>query len=523
MNLFRNNLYLVILIVVTLVVTGGFLYQGSNKATQIEETQVLPRQKISRSLAQLSRPPRANAGTIEGKDARNKAAKRELNEVTTSLTKYNRRNFKVGSLTLLNGKPRSVLPYASDVWRDNVLAQPYIQSYHDSLDGLLEKLHATTIPTDRVVEREATNLQSRFDREDRARMGETISVRKAKTGKGRSATTNISSLAWQQAANKAKLINARDGQLYATKDCFDIRLTDMNQSQLTADEVWESQLNMWVQQDIVDVLVKTNEEVQKSLKIPENERCVINSAVKRLEKIEISGQGGEASKSKKTSKRRGASMMGPGMMGPGMMGPGMMGPGMMGPGMMGPGGGTGRSQRGRKTRERKVESADSLTGNTADKMMDVVDYSFTVIISTRYLPVLEKKLIEQNFHFILNESIENYPSVASVPDSSDGNYSEEQLSYYGVDPVSRVTITGQLALLTDWVRGTYDREEKVWLTPPLMPISVMEKLPPAAQRRQDNDLISKKLPRPWDPSFVPPKSRESLRKKSRRSSRGRRR
>ena len=85
MNLLRNNLYLVILIVVTLVVAGVFLHLANSKATQIEETQTTPRLKISKSLSQLVRPPRANAGTIADKKARNAAAHKELNTVEANL------------------------------------------------------------------------------------------------------------------------------------------------------------------------------------------------------------------------------------------------------------------------------------------------------------------------------------------------------------------------------------------------------------------------------------------------------
>lgn len=169
MNLLRNNLYLVILIVATLVVAGVFLYLGSSKSTEIEEVHTTPRLKISKALSKLGRPPRANAGTIAGKKDRNKEAHDELNEVRANLINYNRRNFKVGSLKLLSGKPRPVLPYASDVWRDNVLTRPYIQSYHNSINGLLAKLNAISTPADKVIEREAASLQTRFDREERAR------------------------------------------------------------------------------------------------------------------------------------------------------------------------------------------------------------------------------------------------------------------------------------------------------------------------------------------------------------------
>ncbi|MCK5113269.1 MAG: hypothetical protein KAR11_00715 [Phycisphaerae bacterium] len=485
---------------------------GGEKGDLIAQEQIAPRQKMSDSLSKLSRPPRANLLTIKGKKERNDSAEKELNEVTTGLIEYNRRDFKIDSLKLRDGTLRPVLPYSENVWKNNVLVIPYRQSYSDRLNALLKKLNPTQIPTASAIEREAASLQIRLDREREkktkeersaaaekdVRVGMGPAIRNPGAGlRGAKRSTGSSSAeAYRQAADKVKFIAAQRGQIYATKSSFDVLLTDMHDPNLTADELWKSQVNLWVQQDIVDTLIKTNDEVQDSMKIPDADRCVINSAVKRLVKIEIFGQG--TSEVKKRDTGYGAGMAGPPMMG--------------GPGM--PGGMPQRPAKNKKRskREANVKRADSLTGNTSDKMMDVVNYSFTVIISTRHLPVLEKKLLEQNFHFILEEEIMTQPSYAGVPANASGGYTKEELSYYGVEPVSRVTIEGQLALLADWTRGEYDTKTKTWTTTPLMPVSVMEQLPPAAQRKQDKDLISGKLLRPWDPGFVQKKSSDRSRR-----------
>lgn len=144
---------------------------------------------------------------------------------------------------------------------------------------------------------------------------------------------------------------------------------------------------------------------------------------------------------------------------------------------------------------RDMPQAATLSERASQPLYNVVRYSFTVIMPTRYVPVLQSKLVSLNYHTILNQDI------APVSATAEGT----GVYYYGTEPVRQVTFTGELLLLSDWVRGTWDEDAETWTHLPLMPISVMQsELQPAQLRPTDQQLIEGRLPRPWDPSYTPP-------------------
>ena len=73
------------------------------------------------------------------------------------------------------------------------------------------------------------------------------------------------------------------------------------------------------------------------------------------------------------------------------------------------------------------------------------------------------------------------PPGSEVPDETSG-YS------YGHDPIMRVTIRGELLLLTDWERGTWLAKEKKWSQqlPPLMPKDVLVRLKASGALRPED-------------------------------------
>ena len=152
-----------------------------------------------------------------------------------------------------------------------------------------------------------------------------------------------------------------------------------------------------------------------------------NSGIKRLVDLDVVDQyalGAEKTAAKAPSKRTAGATGFPGMSG---------------------GGGGPAVPRGRG-------DSESFTRRTCDKRRDVVHYSFTVIMDPKYLPALQKNLMKQNYHTILDQ-----PSlVQEVPDDTSGYC-------YGYDPIMKVTIRGELLLLTDWER-------------PLMPKVVLARL-----------------------------------------------
>jgi hypothetical protein len=168
----------------------------------------------------------------------------------------------------------------------------------------------------------------------------------------------------------------------------------------------------------------------------------------------------------------------------------MEGPGGYG----GPGGGYGGYSG-------EAVKADSLTQYTANTLFDVSDYSFTVIMPTRYLPVLEQKLLKQNYHVILNEEVVPVDSASTanaggammgggfgMPGGTSSNVKGD-LYNYGTEPLSRVTITAQLMLMSNFTRGQWDKTAKKWISYPLMPVEVMKNIPQSALRDEDKEFL----------------------------------
>ena len=148
-------------------------------------------------------------------------------------------------------------------------------------------------------------------------------------------------------------------------------------------------------------------------------------------------------------------------------------------------GGTGMEMSG----SRGVESAAaemgfgaavSLGNRVCNKDFDVIRYNFQVVMPARYVPLLQRNLMERNFHTVLNTSMSAYPM-------KDSQY------YFGSDPVMLVTINSQMLLMTAWERGLWEVDKsgkKVLKYPPLMPREVLSTLPKEALRDLDNERLS---------------------------------
>ncbi|MCP4378127.1 MAG: hypothetical protein GY794_18380, partial [bacterium] len=155
-----------------------------------------------------------------------------------------------------------------------------------------------------------------------------------------------------------------------------------------ATTLWEAQLNLWVSKDILSSIDATN---QQSLRTAEGVRKanVPNAAIKSLEDIRI------------TEKYLRA-----------------------------------RSTRGAANTKTKP---DLTTRATTDEY-EIVEYNFTVIMKSSYLPALMKNLMTRGEHTITNVSVVN------VPDNPEGS------QYFGTDPVNRVEIAGEVLFRAGWTR-----------------------------------------------------------------------
>ena len=492
MRFLRDNLFLVVLTAGTVVVSAGLLAWGWSVSDKIDVQEMAPRRKLVTRLKQLSRRPYVNVETNNSDKQLVENIDRSLRGVRQRNIEWNSRNFKVPTLKLLRGGDTPALPYDAKTWDRNTLADQFVVAYHKSLNKMLSRLRATTPPSERQIKAEAQLQEDTIRYQQRIRSKHVDGESKAAAQPGGfapgaqpfaaprrgAADANVSEQAMAIALENMRYRQARAGQVYAASDSFDdvFPLRDIV-SYIEPAKIWQAQVGLWVQGDIVEALARTIEETMDKQGLAGSDRNVLNSPIRRLEKIELIWDPSQISAGRSATDA-GRS--------PGFM-PGM--PGMPGAMPAAPSRTRGRTRQ-KSAPEEKLPVPATLTRNTDNKMLNVANYKFTVLMPTRYLPALERNLLKQNYHIILNEEIVP-PSRAEVKTRASATAAPaEDMYYYGTEPLCRVTVTGQLLLLADWVRGSWDEEHGGWTRLPLMPVEVLETLPPPALRKTDQDLIS---------------------------------
>lgn len=480
MQFIRDNLFLVLVFVVTALLCGILLMMGMGVASTVEDEQIAGREELARSLQSIGRGNMVNQLTINADKRRVEIVLNTLETVRRENLSFNSRHFSVPELQLLGGEKRPALPWDETTWNRNELAFRFVRQYHLQLDAMRQKLHATRIPTAEDIEAEAREQQRQLEQQERIREmwnrdetpAEGRGGRRGPAGPmepgmgmpaGRSSrtggTVNLTDKAKSLAVDRLRLLRAMQGQVYVSELSFDVMFAAGGiVNRLEPEKIWDAQVGLWVQQDIADVIARTNETVLSADEVPTDQRNVLKSPIKRLVRIEVDSETEEHARASERSSG------------------------------MDPDGLRRDAYRPSAMARQERERPTTLTGYVDNKTFEVVNYSFTVLMPTRYLPVLEKELLKQNYHVILTERIAMNPSDAG--DTRGGGQSQEDLYYYGTEPVASVTIDGQLLLVTDFTRGWWDDENQTWISPPLMPVPVMRRLPRQALREQDLNLLN---------------------------------
>lgn len=532
MNFLRENVFMVSLVVGTLVLGLVLVGWGYSISGQIEDSEVADRQGLSDTLGKLERGPYANGNTIMAERNRVEGILESLEAVRAENVQWNRRNFKIPQLKMLDGSMRPAFPFDTKVWDKNPLATRYIRQYHQQLEALLVAMKSTDKPTSEEVKEEALRQEQILERRQRILLkGKGMKDAKTKTAvaprpaaafrpdmmppgmmpsghgvpKRAGTSKSLSQEAMDLARATLRVRKAQAGVIYADKDALEAEFAKgvfLSSKNIKPEKFWSAQLGLWVQSDIIGAINDTIRTAQAQQKLPPEQRSVITSPIKRLLSIEV----GQTQQRRKTTPKRDvrAPMMGYPQPGYPQAGYPQMRPGTP-PASY-------RRRQAQAAPETPGDIPDTLTRNTACKVFDVVNYSFTVLMPTRYLPLLEESLMKRNYHIILNEQI-SPPEEATSSSSRSGASDVDSLYYYGTEPVRKVVIRGQLLLTTGFTRGQWDSEKKTWLREPLMPVEVIKTLHSSALRDEDKKLIEGRLPQPWNPSAPDPKPEPKARKK----------
>jgi len=538
MHFIRENLFLVCVVAAVVVVGGIMILYEFNLDDRIASRKD-QRDAVTKDIKTLAALPRPiNASIVEGQTLKVQSIREAAKQVGDENARWNRVRYKVMTRTVTEkGKPIVVplFPINEEIFRPHALRYQFQLEYQKLMDDLLATLGPTAPPTDQEIAQAARDWDTQLKQNrERKRMIESRETRDAaaggpmpslgergmappmgsvpvapggpaagpggrRVGGGAGAVvppssgdrlpaasdidpealdvfgedfdfrritlavpTSIRGLTNSRLANylgymAARKKNAGNGNIYASRECLDaIFPWGMTPSASPPDTyLWSAQVNLWVTQDILESIAKTNKAAIQSLPktVPPS---VLNLPIKRLAQVDIAEQSGAplAAPGAAGTPRTPAPMP---MMLPGMM---MEGSGQRPGAPAGP------------------VVADSLTQRVPTKDYDLIRYQFTVVMAMEYLKLLEVNLLSLNYHTITEIAVTEVQPADT--------------HYYGIQPVMEVKIKGELVLLTNWLRGTRDKEKKGWAAdkPPLMPVEVMEVLPATALREEDQARIS---------------------------------
>ena len=200
-----------------------------------------------------------------------------------------------------------------------------------------------------------------------------------------------------EAELRAAIRKARNIRMYAEltaqRSCFHISPIVQVQRVPTVEEMWEAQVGLWVQQDVVNAIRKLNDEAAEQL--PEKDRHVEFMPVKRLLEIRVFGYTGAAGQLVHFSASAAAG-----------------------------GGGVAPA-----TRYRGPEYRPSLTGRKGDENFDVISFGLAAVIDQRDVLRLVDRITRENFYQLTSIQYDALP-----PGSDEGVY------FYGGAPVVLATM-----------------------------------------------------------------------------------
>jgi hypothetical protein len=441
---------------------------------------------------------------VEAAKANVDKAKAAADEVKKISLEWNQQHFQVLQLPLgESSKTIPAFPINEALYRDYGLKYTFTQRYIDAIRGLLKSLNPTRAPTNDEIQANQLEWERRLSLEysmEEAKMRASGAISNPGAGGGAPAqpgamTPDLAASAQAKALESAKISKAKAGALYANDQSMHFVFAQP-ESNPTDVRLWQAQLNLWVTRDIIEAINATNNDVfANNDKIPRN---VLNAPVKRLVKITINGN------YVITNPADAAAIAVAAPTTPAVA----------------PGGRRREEEEDEGPRRQSViaaptaeaelqvgdvgtqQLASGLTHRASNPDYDVLHYSFTVVMPTRFLPVLERNLLSQNYHTVLEVQ-------AAVPEKAvsleGGAANDSQLYYYGTEPVMQVTIKGEMLLLTAWERGTVDAATNKFLDkyPPLVPAEMLQQQFPTVPPDAGNPAL-----RPEDVARLTPATPE---------------
>ena len=468
MNFLKENMFLVVTAAVVLVGGAVLLLLANSEAGQAD-TGGKTYASVGGQINSLA-PSGVNRAIVEAAERRVGGMRNEAKKVADEFLLCNSRGYEVMSFDI-SGQTIPAFPVDPKFKEDReTLRLLFPEKYRLRIEALCQTLKPTVPPTEAEIRDEiariaASTMPLKKDELPKPTTPRTSERRVGERGErfhrpggmeggmrpaaGRTAGTSTPGNAVeQQALNSLVIGKSEDGWIYVDKEqqrpTSDRRsdsaggamymVLSGTKTDCTDEILWLAHVGMWVQQDIVGAINLTNSQMERTAS--GGQRGVAASAVKRLMNIDVRGY------------------------------------------VLRNGGGKAAALHYLDLGEKKVSKpVPQLTGRACNKLYDVIHYDFTVILPMRHLLRLQKNLMAQNYHTVLAVSI-------TRPVQSD-------VYYYGTDSVMKVTIVGEMLMLTDWTRGRWDKDAKEWdkNCPPLIPVEFlkeMKNIDAGAMRKEDD-------------------------------------
>ena len=312
--------------------------------------------------------------------------------------------------------------------RDTRLA--FRRAYFAEFDEFLDRLDAGTVATpgeikmaeDLIVEEAKMNKLFGVDESEAAQAGEAIQEEEDQPVQHRSGLLTDHGARTIPAA-RANLIKARGMRCYATLGSFEIRERQIGDGiSPGVMDMWDAQVSLWVQQSVVDALVRVNDRVAEEIRQAGQTAWVGRMPLKELISIRtVYYYVTDASEPRDPAE-----------------------PGGSGPAL-------------------PPESADEVfTHTVSNDLYDVVQFTVKMVVDAREVPTIVSEICKDNFHTLLRiafEDVSTNPQLWLMNDK-----------IYGSDPTVQVVMDfetvffGELyrLLMPDEIRdalGLPEREE----------------------------------------------------------------